>query len=183
MGRHIVYTRHRDGGVDVCTPTREIFQIMQCGGYWDWMPRGFVDQQVALQIEGGIAPDHAARFAKAVAFGGCSEAEVWDIIKDRDCARLGTLHEMQTTDELPDRWFRNAWYRSRNGGPIGIDLERARLIQWDRLLFASDEANKRRARALRPLPPIEIGDTYRSEIERVSDIDRLRKIWPEELAA
>jgi hypothetical protein len=180
ISKRIVYTRH-DGGVSVCGPSAEIFRIMQCGGYWDAMPRGFVDRQIFLQTKGGIAPDHAARFARAVAFGGCSEAEVWDIVKDRDCARHGTLHEIQKTEDLPDRWFRNAWRRSRNGGPIGVGLEAARLIQWDRLTFAADEANKVRTRALRPLPPIEI-DAYRSPIERANDTDELRRIWPDELA-
>lgn len=178
--RHIVYTRH-DGGVDICTPTAEIFRIMQCGGYWDLMPRGFVDAQIERQITAGINPDHARRFALAVAFGGCSEAEVWDIIKDRDCARHGTGHVILDADEIPaDRWFRNAWRQGGNSGRIYVDLEAARLAHWDGLLRLTDEANKRRTRALRPLPPIEI-DGLRAPVERASDADELRSIWPEGL--
>lgn len=176
--RHIVYTRHEDRGVSVCTPTAEIFRIMQYGGYWDHMPRGFIGRQIELQIEGGIAPDHARRFAHAVAFGGCTQAEVWDIIKDRDCARHGTLHELIDTSELPDRWFRDAWARSHNGGPVGVDLEKAKVIQWRKLLDAVSQENKKREYDIFGLPPIEFPRlTYETAIKHARDDEELRKIW------
>lgn len=176
--KRIVYTRHSDGGVDVCVPVPEIFRIMQCGGYWDDRPRGFVQRQIDLQIEGGIAPDHARRFAHAVAFGGCSEAEAWDIIKDRDCARHGTLHELIDTSELPDRWFRDAWKRSANGGPVGVDLEKARIIQWQKILAAVSQENKRRELDLFGLAPIKLPKlTYQNAIRHARDDEELRRIW------
>lgn len=182
MPKHIVYTRHSDAGVDVCTPTAEIFRIMQCGGYWDLMPRGFVERQIDLQMQSGIAPDHARRFAHAVAFGGCSEAEVWDIIKDRDCARHGTLHELIDTADLPDRWFRDAWSRSANGGPVVVNLEKARNVQWKRICHAVSEENKRRALDLFGLAPIRLRKlTYQNAIRNARDDDELKRIWPEGL--
>lgn len=178
--KRIVYTRYSDGGVDVCTPAPEIFRIMQCGGYWDRMPRGFVDRQIELQIEGGVAPDHARRFAHAVAFGGCSEAEVWDIIKDRDCARHGTLHELMDTSELPDRWFRDAWRRSPNGGPVGVNIGIARLIQWQKIYEAVQEENKRRAWNLFGKRPIKLNKLeYQAAIKRARDDEELRRIMPD----
>ena len=178
--KRIVYTRHSDSGVDVCVPVPEIFRIMQCGGYWDRMPRGFVNRQIDLQIEGGIAPDHARRFAHAVAFGGCSEAEVWDIIKDRDCARHGTLHELIDTSDLPDRWFRDAWRRSPNGGPVVVSLPKARLIQWDKIFLATEEENKNRSRDLYGKKEFKLNKlTWQRAIEAARDEDELRRIMPD----
>lgn len=178
MRQRIVYTRH-DGGVTVNCPAPRIFAEMQRGA-WGHMPRGWVEYQVYMAIKDGRNPDGVKRFALAMVKGGVTEKDCWAIIRDRDTLHKGTLHELQDLADLPDRWFRNAWRRSHNGGPVGIDLERARLIQWERLVETTDEANKRRIRALRPLPPVSI-DHLRAPIERASDTDELRRIWPEEL--
>lgn len=152
------------------------------GGYWDDRPRGFVEAQIDRQIAAGIAADHARRFANAVAFGGCSEAETWEIIRDRDCVRHGILHELHGVDELPDRWFRNAWYRSSNGGPICINLEKARPIQWQRARAKVAAENKRREESFEPLPLIKPPwETLRGAMRHARDIDELRKVWPEGL--
>lgn len=176
--RVIVYTRH-DGGVSLCIPSKNIFDIMQNGGYWDDMPRGFVERQIELQIQAGIAPDHARRFAHAVAFGGCTQSEAWGIIKDRDCARHGTLHELVDASDLPpDRWFRDAWARSQNGGPIGVDLKKAKVIQWQKLADAIALENKKRELDLFGPPPIEIPRlTYQAAIKHARDHEELRQIW------
>ena len=176
-GRAIVYTRH-DKGITVCVPHQDIFSIMSNGGYWGRMPRGFVQAQIERQIESGIAPDHARRFAHAVAFGGCSEAEVWGIIKDRDCARHGTLHELIDASELPDRWFRDAWRRSSNGGPVGVDIEKARRVQWHRICAAVADENKKRELDLFGPPPIKLRKlTYQNAIRHARDDEELRRIW------
>ena len=177
----IVYTRH-DGGVSVCYPTPEIFHVMQCGGFWDDRPRGFIEKQIERQVSDGIAPDHAKRFAYAVAFGGCTQAEVWEIVRDRDCARHGTLHELIDVSDLPDRWFRDAWRRSSNGGPPSVDLEKAKPIQWQKLVDAVSRENKRRELDLFGPPPIELPRlTYQNAIKRARDDDELRRIWVPEL--
>lgn len=177
----ILYTRH-DGGVSVCHPTRDVFNIMQHGGYWNDRPHGFVSAQIERQISSGIAPDHARRFAHAVAFGGCSEAEAWEIIRDRDCARHGTQHELIDTGELPPRWFRDAWSRSANGGPVNINLEKAKPIQWSRLVQAVSQENKRREFDLFGGPPIKLPKlTIQSAIRNARDAEELERIWLPEL--
>lgn len=173
----IIYTRH-DGGVSVCTPSPEIFRVMQCGGFWNDRPRGYVQTQIERQIASGINPDHARRFAHAVAFGGCSEAEVWEIIRDRDCSQHGNLHELIGVSDLPDRWFRDAWQRSHNGGPPSVNLEMARPIQWRRIVDAVSRENKRREYDLFGPPPIELNKIeYQTAIRRARDDEELRKIW------
>ncbi len=181
LNRAIVYNGFK-GGVQVCHPSPQIFAIMSHGGWWDLAPHGFVEAQIERQISSGIDPDHAARFARAVAFGGVTEAETWDIVKDRDCARHGDMHEVQRLDELPDRWFRDAWSRSRNGGPIGVDLEKARPIQWRRLLDAVSQENKRREFDLFGPAPIRLRKlTYQNAIKHARDDEELRCIWPKSL--
>lgn len=178
MARCIVYTTHA-GGVALCQPSREIFSVMSAGGYWSRRPPGFLDRQIELQIAGGIEPAHASRFARAVAFGGIPTAGVWDIIKDRDCARHGSLHDLIYVDELPDRWFRDAWRRSANGGPVGVDIKKARPIHWLKILDAVTRENERRARDLFGPPEIRLNImTWQRHIKNARDEDELRKVWP-----
>lgn len=179
IGKRIVYTRH-DGGVTLTCPTQEVFRALQVG-IWARKPNGFVQDQIEKQIADGRDPDASRRFALALVKGGVTEREVWTLIRDRDCLHKGKLHELHDLDDLPgDRWFRDAWRRSHNGGPIGIDLEAARQIQWQRLFDTADWINKRRMRALRPLSPIAI-DHLRAPIERAASTDELKRIWPDEL--
>lgn len=178
----ILYTRH-DGGVSICTPSPEIFRVMQRGGFWRDRPRGFVETQIERQIASGIHPDHARRFAHAVAFGGCSEAETWEIVRDRDCGQHGTLHERIDTAELPDRWFRDAWRRSTNGGPPSVDIKKARPIQWAKIVAAVERENKRRELDLFGPAPIELAKIeFQHAITRARDDQELRKIWPSQLS-
>ena len=155
---------------------------MQCGGHWDDLPHGTLERQIEAQIGAGIAPDHARRFAHAVAFGGCSEAETWDILKDRDCARFGTMHELISADELPDRWFRDAWSRSPNGGPVSVSLQKAKPIQWAKLVNAVSQENKRRELDLFGNAPIKLPKlTIQSAIRNARDAEELERIWLPEL--
>lgn len=177
-----MYTAH-DGTVSLCHPAPEMFLIMQFGGYWRDRPNGFVEVQIERQIKDGIHPDHARRYANAIAFGGCTESEVWDIIKDRDCARYGKHHDLVSLEDLPDAWFRDAWVRGHNGGPAFVDLAKARNIQWQKISSAVAEENKARQKDLFGKRQIKlIKSQYRSFIMRARDEDELKKIWPEELA-
>lgn len=143
--RRIVYTRH-DGGVNICTPTDEIISWMSCGGMWDSQPRGFAEIQIERMIEAGVRKDTARKYAHAVQFGGCTTAEALEIIRDRDCIG-GIAHEL--SDDIPtDRWFRDAWRRSHNGGPIYVDIEKAKTVQIAHIAKAIREENKRREREL-----------------------------------
>lgn len=181
ISKRILYSNHR-GGVSVCLPSQDLFDIMNRGGHWDDQPRGFLQEQIERQIGSGIAPDHAKRFAHAVAFGGVTEAEAWGIIKDRDCARFGVAHELIDASELPSRWFRDAWRRSSNGGPIWIDLEKARPIHWGRIRKLTKDENARREESFEPVPLIDVPwETIRGAIRHARDEDELARIWPEGL--
>src|SRR5262245_1166074 len=131
IDKRIVYTRF-DGGVSVCCPFEEVFRYMcNGGGIWDGQPRGYLDDLVERMVGSGMDADASRRYVYAMQFGGCTTSEVWEIIRDRDCAYLGTQLELWDLEDIPtDRWFRNAWYRSPNGGPIGVSLKLAKPIQF-----------------------------------------------------
>jgi hypothetical protein len=174
----IVYTRH-DGGVSVCHPAPDIFAVMQSGGYWDDRPAGFVQTQIDRQIADGIDPDHARRFAHAVAFGGCTEAEAWDILRDRDCARHGYHHDVMQLVDLPDRWFRDAWARGHNGGPVYVDLGKARPIQWQKIVSAIHVENAKRELDLFGKAPVKLQrQLWQRCIRSARDDEELRRVFP-----
>src|SRR5262245_37595712 len=102
------------------------------GGRWDGFPRGFLERQIAAQANDGVGEWAAARFVRAMQFGGCTDAEAWSIMRDRFCAPLGTGCELWNVEDVPtDRTYRDAWRRSPNGGPILLD---------ERKVLAIDEA-------------------------------------------
>ena len=174
----ILYTNH-DGSVSVCHPSPDIFAIMQSGGYWDDRPAGFVQSQIDRQIADGIDPDHARRFAHAVAFGGCTEAEAWNILRDRDCGRHGFHHDVIYTATLPDRWFRNAWTRGHNGGPVFVNLEKARPLQWQKIVSAIRTENAKRELDLFGKASVKLQrQLWQSAICSARDEDELRRVFP-----
>lgn len=171
MKQVIVYTR-ADGGVEICHPADECLSAMSCGGYWDDRPRGFLDEQIERQTEAGIHRRAAVQFARAMQFGGCTQAEALTIIRDRDCAHRGTAHELWRLADVPqDRWFRDAWRRSHNGGPIGIDMAAARKIQLANAVRAAQavKADLQLAR-------------WRDRMRKAETPEELRQIWPRGLA-
>ncbi len=176
MRQRIVYTRF-DGGVTVNSPAPEIFRHLHDGAWGSWKS-DWVDYEVHHAIKDGRNPEGVKRFCTAMVKGGATEREVWTLIRDRDCLHKGTLHELMHTSELPDRWFRDAWRRSPNGGPVGVDLEKARPIQWQKILAAVSQENKRRELDLFGLPPIRLPRlTYQSAIKHARDEEELRRIW------
>ena len=183
MGRCIVYTRF-DGGVSICYPTDDVISWMSCGGYWNNRPRGFLEAQIERQIADGRDPDASRRFAHAVQFGGRTTAEALEIIRDRDCAHLGTAIELWSRDEVPtDRWYRNAWYRSPNGGPIGVSLKLAKPIQFKHIKTAVDAETKRRSEDFKLFDvPVDVDlSVIRESIYRARDEVELRSVWPKGL--
>jgi hypothetical protein len=182
--KRIVYTAH-DGSVAICAPTDWIMTALCCGGLWDHFPRGFIDTQIERQIARGVKADAARRYANAVQFGGCTTAEAFEIIRDRDCAHLGTAIELWDVDDIPaDRWFRDAWRRSHNGGPISIDLARARPIQFRHISNAVKLENQRRQSELDSFDSLIEVDLpgLREKIIQARDEMELRTIWPGELS-
>jgi hypothetical protein len=98
------------------------------GGRWDGFSRGFLDRQIAKQAE-ECGEWAAARFVRAMQFGGLSTPEAYAVMRDRFCAHLGTGCELWDLEDVPtDRTYRDAWRRSHNGGPIIIDARAAREI-------------------------------------------------------
>ena len=176
----IVYNR-QDGGVTICHPTDWAISVMGCGGLWDAFPRGYLDTQIERQIARGVPKDAARRYARAVQFGGCTTAEALEIIRDRDCF-MGMSHELWDRSDIPtDRWFRDAWKRSHNGGPIYVDFAKAKPIQSSRIADAILEKNRRRAGEL--LDPIAVDlQPLRNRISMARDERELRQIWPKELS-
>jgi hypothetical protein len=178
MRRRIVYTRP-NGGVSVYCPAREILRWMGCGGFIAPV-RGTVSHHVDVEIGAGRQPDVARRFIHALAFGGSSTQEALAILRDRDCAPYGTGCELQHLDESPeDRWFREAWRRSPNGGPVYVHLPAARRIQLQRIKKAVAARNtERTAIGRKPIVPLwgEIGNAIR----HACDEAELARVWPAE---
>lgn len=155
---------------------------------WSDMPRGFLDELIRrkscpkLQNGRHISEDAASRFVKGMRWGGLSTQEVWEVIRLHDCTRGddGLLHELIDTTELPDRYFRDAWTRSANGGPVRVDVEKAKHVHWDRMVNIVEFENARRSRLLFELPPVPFDrNFYRNAIKNARDADELKRIWPE----
>ena len=186
----LVFTRHADKGVTVTYPILSIFDYMTGGGgYWDEYPRGFLDELIRrktcphLQKGNPVKPDAARRFVNAMQFGGLTTAEAWGVIAGHDCERFGHLVELQDTEELPDRWFRDAWKRSANGGPVGVDLQAARYIQWNHIVRAVRAENRKREQDLFGPPELKVNRIeYAAAIKHARDEQELRKVWPPNLS-
>jgi hypothetical protein len=77
-------------------------------------------------------------------------------------------------------WFRDAWVRSHNGGPIDISLPKARAIQFRQIKLSVNKENTRR------LEEIDLFDcaiepdwgAIRDAIRQADDVDDLRRVWP-----
>lgn len=174
----IVYTRH-DGKVSICIPSANCIRWMGTGGRWANQPRGFLEVQVERNMTDGIPEYAAVRFCRALVFGGLTDKEALEAIRDRDCAHRGTGIELWDMADVPsDRWFRNAWRRSHNGGPINIDMHAARRIQLDKIKRAVAERNGKRINLGRR--PIEVAwGTIGNAIRHAVEPDELRRVWPE----
>ncbi len=176
--RRLVYTRP-DGGVSVCAPSDTALRYMTGGGgRWDGIAtRGFLDRQIEAQSRDGVGERAAHRFVMAMHKGGCSTPEAWEIMRDRFCAHLGTGCELWDVADVPtDRWFRNAWRRSHNGGPIEIDMRKARRLQLDKIKAHVAQRNRTRAELGRSvIVPAwgEIGNAIR----HARDAQELRRVW------
>lgn len=147
--------------------------------------RAWLDEQISRNIAAGHREYAVRRYLSAMQDGGCTTAEALEIIRDRDCSHLGTGFELWRADELPSRWFRDAWRRSHNGGPIMIDMTAAREIQITRIASAIDAENKHRSgwlSLLRGLSPLEIPiGPIVDQIHKADTPEELRRAWPYQL--
>ena len=181
----ILYTRKSDDGVSICIPAPEMIHWMSSGGYWSDRPRGFLKEIVrrktcpTLQKGAPLSEGSAWAFVNALQWGGCTTQEAWNVIRLHDVDRYGLDALVIRKDELPDRWFRDAWTRKgSNSGLPYVDLELARPIQWKRIHAAVSRENKRRAADLFGKPEIKLNKAqYQTAIKHARDADELRKIW------
>jgi hypothetical protein len=169
------------GWVHVTHPTNEIMSIFTNGGAPDgYFGRIDRDYQIAEMVKRGVRECDAVRWIKHLFSGGLTTAEAYELIRDRDTKQEWTGKELWDKGELPDRWFRDAWKRSANGGPIYVSLDRAKPIQFKRIRSAIEAENKRRRDDLDLFDtPIECDlAMIRERIRRANDEIELRQIWP-----
>lgn len=168
--KHILWTRP-DGGVNVTVPSSNCIRWMQTGGRWLGERASFVDEQIERHIADGHRDRVAVAWCRGLQYGGVARRDAIELIRDRDC-RDGVAHEMIDPSELPDRLFREAWRRSHNGGPIWLDTEACRQIQWKRVqAVAAEEAAKLRPREINLV-------RLRDAILAADEPDAIRRIWP-----
>lgn len=189
-----------DGKVRITCPAPEIHAVMTSGGGWfdrdgpyqeltgnanTLGVQGSMHREIEKQIRNGRNERVTRKFINALAFGGCTDAEFFEIIRDRDCAVWGTGCELWHVGEIPkDRWFRNAWRRSANGGPIAVDLEKAKLIQISRIEKRIGELTPKDGVLMRFLTPKFKKFRFNlramaAQIGEARDEYELRRIWPD----
>lgn len=175
--RQILYTRH-DGGVNICTPAPDILAWLSNGGYW--LGRDIdLEEQVRRSVDAGHREYAVRRYIRALEKGGCTTAEAYALIRDRDCGHLGTAFELVEYNALPDRWFRDAWRRGHNGGPIEVDMPAARSIHFGRITRSIDQERTRRRHELSMWQnPVEVNlGALADRIEKAGCTAALKAIW------
>lgn len=175
--RRILYTAP-GAAVGVLAMTAWCHRALTCGGGWLSHVGSSVAREVAKAEARGADPETERRFAFALEHGGCTDAEAWDLIRRRDLPADAAAAELVDLADLPaDRWFRDAWRRSPNGGPVWIDLERARDVQRAHVAGLLAQEAARRARALAVPPETDIA-ALRRAIEAAATLDELRAALP-----
>lgn len=180
LTKRLLYTRP-DGGVGVVALTPWCHRALTCGGGWLSHVGTTAAREAAKAEARGCDPGIEHRFATALESGGCSDAEAWGLIRDHDLPADAGAAELIEFSELPDRWFRDAWGRSHNGGPVEIRLAPARTIQAARIHGALAEIQAARARRL--LAPLDFDLTaIAARIAAAASWQQLREVWPEGMA-
>lgn len=142
----IIYTRP-GGLVSVMQQSRESLAAMTGdgyglpdleGGYYGPDTPGveaFMAEQVRRLVETGRQMPAALAWVRAHVYGGISRDEARRLFIAICGDPAGKAYEVIDVSELPpSRWFRDAWRRSEDGGPIWIDLDAAREIHAARLV-------------------------------------------------
>lgn len=184
MSKVIVSTTP-DGGVWVTYPAPEIMTILTFGG----APEGYFgridwDDQIARHTASGLRESVAVKWVNSLRCGGLTTAEAHELVSDKVIPPEWTAKELWDWEDIPsDRWFRDAWHRSHNGGPIGISLKKARPVQFGHICSAIDQESKRRKIDIDLFDiPIECDlPMMRERIYRAADEMELRSIWPESI--
>jgi hypothetical protein len=176
--RCIVSTQSK-GAVAITYPTRDAMAALTHGGAAEgYCGRSDRDRRIADFVAGGIAESVAVRWVSAWLGGGLTDAEAYELVRDKDTKPDWTGMELWDCADVPsDRWFRSAWHRSQNGGPISINLGRAKALQLRRITDAVVKENERRSEEFDgPLIEVDIS-TIRNLIARSRDEIELRSVW------
>jgi hypothetical protein len=193
----ILFTRP-GGLVTVAGPTLEAYRACTGGGVgrenWHMRTRGWMDAAIHAWTIDGVPETAAARWTRAVAWGGMVDAEFNEtVLATERCTPVKLAPEILRLHEVPsDRWFRDAWRRNERGGPIFIDMATARALQADAMLATLDKWNAqaqrddRRSRLLgrRTNGPATIDldfDRYSLLIDKAATPAALKAVWPEDL--
>jgi hypothetical protein len=83
----------------------------------------------------------ARRWVDAMADGGLTETEAITLIGERDRPHGSTSMELIDPSELPERYYREAWRRSSNGGPVWVDDNAAQAVD-ERMMWGRYEAKE-----------------------------------------
>jgi hypothetical protein len=194
MRERIVYTQ-LSGCVSVIVPSRACYLACTNGGAKEPYRRQkwWIDRQIAQFVRGGIDEAVARDWVLAIAWGGLTSSEYFGLLRDKDMTKDGRGAELWDVAELPsDRWFRNAWRRSSNGGPIWIDLDAARDIQVERIeqaVHGWNERAKRDERCARLRGRLTNGpaliefdlDSIGRKIVSARTAEEICAVWPPEL--
>lgn len=179
--RRIIYTRP-DHGVSVIVPSPNCMKALTLGG--GLLPRSRRDEQIARFIDGGIRESAAVAWVDGLISGGKTTAEALGLIRDKNVPRDGILPDVVDVDEIPsDRWFRDAWTRSHNGGPITVSREKAKTVQVGRILSAHRVAEKRLKAdpeaflTGKALPELDRG-WIRMKLDAARHLEEIRQVWP-----
>lgn len=174
MIRSIVCSRP-DGGVSVLHPTEYAYARTKGGGLNLPYPRQMC---IDNMVKNGKRPGFAKRWVDTAISGGMTDAEFYEAIIEKDMPKNYSAPELVSC--LPDRWFRNAWKRSHNGGPIYIDLARAKTVQAQRIDRFLEGKMLNKAESLLA----ELDDSWADivpliqQIKRARSLEELRTIWP-----
>lgn len=170
------------GGLAAFTyPSPNVMAALTHGGIGQYS-RLDRDWEIQKFVCGGMRETIAARWIDALITGGKTDAEAYELLRDRSAKEDWTGIELWDRADVPaDRWFRSAWHRSQNGGPISIKMSRAKAIQFCKIADAIAAENATRSEDFdRPLLAIDVS-TYREPIANAQHMIELRAIWPKEL--
>jgi hypothetical protein len=191
MNKRIVYTRP-DGCVSIVIPSQRCYLACTGGGLSAAEPhrgtRAWMDRQVSNFAKGGTREDVARKWVEVMAFGGLTTAECFGLLRDKDVPGDGLSPELWDTDDISaDRWFRDAWRRSPNGGPIWIDLDAARACQLGHIIAAVQHHNQAemtspaRGKLWGHNGPelIEIEpQRWQRAVQAAQSLEEIRAVWP-----
>lgn len=209
MIERIVATRP-DGGVNIVAPSERCLLVCTGAGAaaadpWRqtaaWRRRQVanfqrpgIDRRTNRPIP-GLTKAIAERWVEAFTFGGLTLPEFFGLLGDKDAGRGASAIQLTTLFDLPaDRWFRDAWRRSRDGGPIVGAVAAARgchlrnldelVRRWNRAEWERDDAahlDGRRTNGPALIDWPAERPRILAAVSAAGSLPEIRAIWPDNL--